>query len=150
VYAQRRLLKVTLWTAWALFALLYPMLISVYVFFPLLIGFMGWLILQGIDGKKGYAYVIFPLAYLLNLEINLSLPLLLTFFAILLYYLTLYKHVLYLKRCKACVSVLSVLLIDLFYVGALMGYDLLMDTDGIVFGNLLWYSLVADIALAVL
>jgi len=126
------------------------MLISIYVFFPLLIGFMGWLILQGIDGKKGYAYVIFPLVYLLNLEINLSLPLFLTLFATLLYYLTLYKHVLYLKRCKVCVSVMSVVLIDLFYVGALTGYDLLMDTSSIVYGDLLWYSLIADIILAVL
>lgn len=136
-------------TGLALFVILYPMLVSVYVFFPLLIGFMGWMIIQGIEGR-GYPYVLFPLMYLINLEINLSLPLLLTVFATLLYYLTLYKRVLYLKSCKACVSVLSVVIIDLFYVGALVGYDLLMDTSSIVFDSLLWYSLIADVVLAVL
>ncbi len=134
-------------TALSLFVILYPMLISVYVFFPLLIGFMGLMIIRGIEGR-GYAYVLFPLVYLINLEINLSLPLLLSFFAILLYYLTLYNRVLYLKRCKMCVSILSAALIDVYYVGVLTGYDLLMDTSSIVFDSLLWYSFIFDMVLA--
>jgi hypothetical protein len=142
-------LKAIVWMIVAVFVVLYPMLISVYVFLPLLVGFAGLMIIRGIEGK-GYAYIFFPLVYLLNLEINLSLPLLLTLFATLLYYLILYRRVMYLKRCRICVSVLSVVLIDLFYLGSLLGYDMLMDSSSIVFDDLLWYSLIADIVLAVL
>ncbi len=128
---------------------LYPMLISIYVFLPLFVGFAGWMIVRGIEGA-GALYVVVPLVYLINLEINLSLPLLMVLFATLLYYLTLYEKVLVLKRCRYCVAVLSVLLIDAYYIGALLVYDLLMDTSCVVIDKLLWYSLVADTVLAVL
>ncbi len=131
------------------FVVLYPMLISIYVFLPLFVGFSGWMLLQGIEGK-GWPYLLYPLAYLANLEINLSLPLLLSTFATLLYYLTLYERVMLLKRCKTCVAVISVVMIDLYYLGSLLTYDLLMDTSSIVIDKLLWYSLFADIIMAVL
>jgi len=142
-------LKVLFGSFLLIFVILYPMLISIYVFLPLFIGFSGWMILQGIEGK-GALYIIMPLLYLINLEINLSLPLMMTAFAALLYYLTLYERVMVLKRCRVCVAVLSVFLIDLYYIGSLMTYDLLMDTSSIIVDKLLWYSLIADIVLAVL
>ncbi len=132
-----------------LFVILYPMLISIYVFLPLFIGFAGWSLLRGIDGA-GLGYILIPLIYLINLEINLSLPLMMVVFATLLYYLTLYEHVLVFKKCRVCVAVLSVVLIDLYYLGSLVMYDLLMDTSSIVIDKLLWYSLFADIFMAVL
>ena len=128
---------------------LYPILISIYVFLPLFIGFAGWSLLRGIDGK-GLGYIFFPLVYLINLEINLSLPLLMVVFATLLYYLTLYDYVRVFKKCRMCVIVLSVVLIDLYYLGALLVYDALMDTNSIVIDKLLWYSLLSDIFMAVL
>ena len=132
-----------------LFVILYPMLISIYVFLPLFIGFAGWSLLRGIDGA-GLGYILIPLIYLTNLEINLSLPLMLVVFATLLYYLTLYERVSVFKKCRVCVAVLSVVFIDLYYLGALVMYDLLMDTSSIVIDKLLWYSLLADIFMAVL
>jgi hypothetical protein len=131
------------------FVILYPMLISIYVFLPLFVGFSGWMIIRGVDGA-GVMYIVIPLIYLVNLEINLSLPLLMVVFATLFYYLALYKRVLIFKRCKFCVASLSVISIDLLYLGSLMLYDLLMDTSSIVIDKLLWYSLIADIVLAVL
>ena len=105
--------------------------------------------IRGIEGA-GYAYVVIPLIYLVNLEINLSLPLMMVVLATLLYYLTLYERVTILKRCRVCVAVLSVILIDAYYLGSLMIYDLLMDTSSVVIDKLLWYSLIADIVLGVL
>jgi len=128
---------------------LYPMLISIYVFLPLFIGFAGWSLVRGIDGE-GLGYIFFPLLYLTNLEINLSLPLLLGVFATLLYYLTLYDRILVFKKCRVCVAVLSVVFIDLYYLGVLVVYDLLMNTSSIVIDKLLWYSLLSDIFMAVL
>ena len=129
--------------------ILYPILISIYVFLPLFIGFAGWSLLRGIDGE-GVGYIFFPLMYLTNLEINLSLPLLMVGFATLLYYLTLYERVRMFKKCRVCVAVLSVVFIDLYYLGALVVYDALMDTSSIVIDKLLWYSLLSDIFMAVL
>ncbi len=146
---ERLLLQIVFWMGIVLFVVLYPMLISVYVFLPLFVGFAGWILLQGFE-RWDYRRMVPALAYLINLEVNLSLPLLLTLFAVLLYYLLLYDRVLYLKRCKTCVAVISVAAIDLFYLGVLMVYDLLLDTGTLVLSDLLWYSLIADIVLAVL
>jgi len=149
VQTERFLLRIVLGMGIALFVILYPMLISVYVFLPLFVGFAGWMLLRGFEGG-GYRYIIPSLAYLINLEVNLSLPLLLSLFAVLLYYLLLYDKVQYLKRCKTCVAVISVVAIDLLYLAALMTYDLMLDAGTLVLSDLLWYSLIADIALAVL
>jgi hypothetical protein len=141
--------KSVFWLFVITLVVLYPMLISIYVFLPLFIGFAGLLIIRGIEGK-GYKYILIPLVYLVNLEINLSLPLLLILFSVLLYYLTLYGQVMYLKRCKICVSVLSVVIIDIYYMASLLGYDFIMDSHSLVIDKLLWYSLGADIVMAVL
>ena len=130
------------------FVILYPMLISIYVFLPLFIGYAGWLLVRGIEGE-GVGYILIPLVYLVNLEINLSLPLMLVVIAVLLYYLTLYERVRVLRKCRVCVAVISVISIDVYYLGILMMYDLLMDTSSIAVDSLLWYSLLADIVLAV-
>lgn len=146
---ERLLLRIVLGMGIALFVILYPMLISVYVFLPLFIGVAGWILLQGFE-RWDYRRMVPALAYLINLEVNLSLPLLLSLFAVLLYYLLFYDRVLYLKRCKTCVAVLSVVAIDLIYLGVLTLYDMVLDTGTLVLSDLLWYSLIADIVLAVL
>jgi len=142
-------LKIAFWIFTVFFIILYPVLVSIYVFLPLFVGFAGLLVIKGIEGK-GYKYILIPILYLINLEVNLSLPIMLSLFAVLLYYLTLYGKVLYLKKCKLCVAVMSVVLIDIYYLLSLLGYDLLMDTQSIVIDKLLWYSLISDIVLAVL
>ncbi len=132
-----------------LFILVYPMLISIYVTLPLFIGYAGYLIVQGIEGR-GWRYVLLPLLYLLNLEINLSLPLLATLFAVLIYDLLLYPSVLFLKRCPPCVALISVVAIDLIYFALLLGYDFIFSTVSIEINSLLLYSLVMDAIVAVL
>jgi hypothetical protein len=149
VRTERLLQRIGLFVAIALFVLLYPVLISVYVFLPLFIGFAGWLLIRGVEGG-GYRYLIAPLVYLINLEVNLSLPLLMSLFATLLYYLLLYDRVLYLKRCKLCVALISVMAIDGFYLATLMIYDALMDTTTVLLSSLQWYSLIADLVMVML
>ncbi|WP_292661314.1 hypothetical protein [Nitratifractor sp.] len=129
--------------------LIYPMLISIYVTLPLFIGFAGYLVLQGIEGR-GWPYIVFPMLYLINLEINLSLPLLMTLLAVLIYYFLLYPSVLFLKRCRSCVALISVLAIDLIYFGLIMIYDFIFATQSIAVNPLLLYSLAMDAIVAVL
>ncbi len=141
--------KTAFWLLIILFILFYPMLVSIYVTLPLFIGFAGYLMLQGIEGK-GWRYVLFPLLYLLNLEINLSLPMLLTLLAVLIYSMFFYPAVLFLKRCRVCVALISVLAIDLLYFGLILGYDFIFDTRSIEVNSLLLYSLTMDLIAAVL
>jgi len=131
------------------FVLFYPMLVSIYVTLPLFIGFAGYLVLRGLEGEGG-RYLILPLLYLLNLEINLSLPLLLSLAAVLIYDLTLYSSVLFLKRCRICVAFLSVLFIDLIYLGLIEIYDFIFSTSSITINMQLIYSLLMDLIAAVL
>ena len=144
--------KLWRWLWWlGIFALvlLYPMLVSVYVTLPLFIGFAGYLILRGLEGE-GWRYLLLPLFYLLNLEINLSLPLMLSLAAVLVYYLVLYPSVLFLKRCPLCVAFLSVLFIDLIYLGLIEIYDFIFTTSSITVNKQLVYSLLMDLLAAVL
>ena len=129
--------------------LLYPILISMYVFLPLFIGLAGYMVIWGIDGH-GVRYIWFPLLYLLNLEANLSLPMFLSLLAILLFYLTLYEKIRYFKRCSVCVGLLSVVAIDIYYFALILGYDFMFETTSIFIDSLLVYSLVFDLIFVVL
>ncbi len=145
----RKLLWIFFWALVGGFVLLYPIMISMYVYLPLFIGFAGYMIIWGIEGH-GVRYIWFPLFYLLNLEANLSLPMFLSLFAILLFYLTLYEKIRYFKRCSICVGLLSVVAIDIYYVVLLLGYDFMFDTSSIFINTLLFYSLLSDLIFVVL
>jgi len=138
-----------LWILILGFIVFYPLLISKYVSLPLFIGFAGYLIVWGIDGH-GKKYLWLPLLYLLNLEANLALPMFLVLFAVLLFYLTLYKKILYFKRCSICVGLLSVVVIDFYYFIVLLGYDFIFDSTSIFIDSILLYSMVFDLIFVVL
>ena len=144
-----KLLWILFWALAVGFVVLYPIMISMYVYLPLFIGFAGYMVIWGIDGH-GIRYIWFPLFYLLNLEANLSLPMFLSLFAILLFYLTLYEKIRYFKRCTVCVGLLSVIAINLYYFILLLGYDFMFDTSSIFVNTLLLYSLIFDLIFVVL
>jgi hypothetical protein len=137
------IVSVLYWTLIVCFVVFYPMLISIYVFLPLMIGFMGYILVEGIDRSK-ISYVTVSLIYLINLEVNLSLPLFLTVLTSILFYVTVFPHLHVLKKCKVCIPLLSVIFIDLIYFIVLMGYDILFGESSIVVDQLLFYSLLAD------
>ena len=145
----RKALRILIWALVVAFAILYPILISMYVYLPLFIGFAGYLVVRGIDGH-GVRYIWLPLIYLFNMEANLSLPMFLSLLSVLLFYLTLYERIRYFKRCSVCVGILSVVAISLYYLVMLLGYDFLFDVQSILVDSRLYYSLLADLVLVVL
>lgn len=108
-----------------------------------MIGFMGYLFILGIENSKT-SYILIALAYLINLEVNLSLPLFLTILTIIFFFTAIYPILLILKSCKICIATLSVLFIDLLYFIMLLGYDFIFDESSIVVDQLLLYSLFVD------
>lgn len=146
---NRSLYFAFIWLSVLLFIVFYPMLISIYVFLPLLIGVMGYVFIQGIEkGKTRYIFV--AIIYFINLEVNLSLPFFLIFISSLLVYVLFYHSLLYFHKCKICRPVLSVLLIDAVYLGSLLSYDFIFQTNSIVLDNILLYSLIVDLLIVVI
>lgn len=131
-----------------LFIIFYPMLISIYVFLPLFIGMMGYLLIKGIDENRIF-YVLLSLLYFINLEVNLSLPLFLGTITALIVYVLFYHHLNYFRKCVVCRPLLSVILIDITYLAFLLAYDFVFQTHTIVLDNILLYSLVVDLLVVV-
>ena len=104
------------------FTIFYPMLISIYVFLPLLIGVMGYMFMRGIEDNK-FSYIFISLIYFTSLEVNLSLPFFLMIIASMLVYLLFYRHLDNFRKCSMCRPLLSVILIDFVYLGLLLSYD---------------------------
>ncbi len=138
-----------IWLAVLLFIIFYPMLISIYVFLPLLIGVMGYILMQGIEKGKIH-YIFISLVYFINLEVNLSLPFFLIVISSLLVYVLFYHSLIHFRDCMICRPVLSVLLIDGVYLGFLLAYDFIFQTNSIVLDNILLYSLIIDLLIVVI
>jgi len=149
VQLQALLIKIILYSLVALFIIFYPMFISIYVFLPLMIGFMGYLLHVGIEKNK-LLYILVALIYLINLDLNLSLPIFLSIIASLLVYIVLKNSFIYKIRCNICISMLSVIMIDILYLGLLLGYDFIFQTQSIILDELLLYSLIVDMLLVVI
>jgi len=140
--------RVINWSIIIAFILYYPTMISIHVKLPLLIGIFGYLFIKGLEGN-GARYIFIPLIYLLNLEINLSLPVMLSLFSVIVVYLTIYPKLVFLKRCPVCIAIISVTFIDIFYFIFILLYDFIFSVSSIGVNSLLLFSLVIDIILAV-
>jgi len=141
--------KALYWIAVILFVVFYPMMVSIYVFLPLMIGFMGYAMVVGIDRPR-VSYLVVSLVYLINLEVNLSLPLFLTVLTVIIFYIAIYPHIHIFKKCKVCIPLISVISIDLLYLILLLGYDMIFGESSIVVDQLLLYSLIVDMLLVFL
>jgi hypothetical protein len=146
---MNQLAPVLVWIATIIYIIFYPMLISIYVFLPLMIGLMGYLFIFGLENSKT-SYIILSLIYLINLEVNLSLPLFLTILTVIFFYIFIYPTLAILKECKTCVALFSVLFIDLLYFIMLVGYDFVFDKSSIVVDKLILYTLVVDMVMVFL
>lgn len=132
-----------------IFVSVYPMLISIYVFLPLFIGAMSFLLIEGLDRPKPL-YTLLAVLYMINLEVNLSLPLFLIVITTLLFYVIIYPYLKHFRKCKVCRPLLSVILMDLIYLGTLIAYDFIFQTQTIMLDIILLYSLIVDMLIVVI
>ena len=137
------------WLFAGIFIFFYPMLISIYVFLPLLIGAMGYMLVQGLEREKS-PFVLLAIVYMVNLEVNLSLPLFLIIISTLLFYVLIYPYLKHFRRCKICRPLLSVLFLDLVYLGCLFSYDFIFQTQSIILDEILLYTLIVDMLVVVI
>jgi len=130
-----------------LFVLFYPFLVSMYPMLPPLIGLIGYIIIYNLD--KNPLYALSGIFYLLNLELNSSLPLLLSIFIIMMLYIFLYSSLKLLIRCHVCLLFALMILIDFSYYMALFLYDFVFNTSSLLGDMLLVYYIVIDILIGV-
>ena len=131
------------------FVVFYPMLISIYVFLPLMIGTTSYLLLQGLQRDKPM-YLFLTILYLVNLEVNLTLPLFLTIISAFTFYVFIHRGLEYFRSCKLCKPLISVVLLDIFYFFTLLIFDFIFKTHSINLDMMLLYSLVVDMLVVVL
>jgi hypothetical protein len=144
-----RVIRVSIFLLWIAVVTIYPMLISIYVTMPLFIGFAGLMFIDGID-EDNYWKVIFSLVYIINLEVNLSLPLLLVVISIIIFYFFIKSRLSFLKLCSICINVVTVLSINVIYFALLYGYDFLNNENSVNYDSLLLFSILYDTIAAVL
>jgi hypothetical protein len=149
VAVQREEYHFAIMVAIYLFIFFYPMLISIYVFLPLFIGAMSYALVKGLERGKGI-YLFVAVVYLINLEVNLSLPLFLTMISSFIFYVVLYPLLKHFHHCLVCKRIISVVLLDLLYLGALFFFDFVFDMQSVVLDTILLYSLVVDILIVML
>ena len=133
---------------WLLIVIIYPALISIYVQLPLFIGFAGLMLINGLEEKKAI-YSIFALIYMFSLEINLSLPLMLIPISTLIFYLFIKDKLLIFKHCKKCISILTVVAINLIYFLLIIVYDFFTSQSSVDFNITIIFSILFDILAAV-
>jgi hypothetical protein len=141
--------KPLIWVAIGLFVSFYPMLISIYVFLPLFIGAMSYMFILGLEKEKT-AYILISIFFMMNIEVNLSLPTFLIIISALLFYVLIYPSLRHFRKCRVCRPILSVLLLDLLYLACLFSYDFVFQTQSIVLDKILLYSLVVDMLIVVI
>jgi hypothetical protein len=137
------------WVFAVLFTFFYPMLISIYVFLPLLVGAMSYALVQGLERGKTF-FILLAIVYMLNLEVNLSLPIFLIIISTLLFYVIIYPYFKHFRKCQICRPLLSVVVLDFMYLGCLFSYDFIFQTQSIVLDEILVYSLIVDMLVVVI
>ena len=137
------------WLFASIFIFFYPMLISIYVFLPLLIGALGYMLVQGLEREKA-SFILLAIVYMVNLEVNLSLPIFLTVISSLFFYILVYPSLKHFRRCTICRALLSVLFLDLMYLGCLFSYDFIFQTQSIILDEILLYTLIVDMLVVVI
>jgi len=137
------------WLVLWLFIAVYPMMLSIYLFLPLFIGVAGYMLLVGLEDNR-IGYILAAMLYLVNLDVNLSLPFWLIFFAVFPVYWFVFPVLKALQRCPQCKAFISILLIDMLFLLTVKGYDFVMQTDTVAVDSILFFTLIVDLIVAVL
>ena len=130
------------------FVLLYPMLVSMYTVLPPLIGLAGYIFIVNINSKKVYSVSAF--FYLLNLDLNLTLPLFLSTAITVLILMFIYEPLKRLVRCRVCLLFVLIVLIDFIYYVNLFVYDFIFNASTVIGDMLLVYYIVIDILVGIM
>jgi len=136
------------WVFIVSFTLFYPMLVSMYPLLPPLIGIVGVYIILKLE--KDVVKTLFAMVYLMNLDLNLGLPFILSIFSILTINTFVYPSAKLIISCRSCLIVFLIFLIDVFYYFNLFLYDFIFSGETIIANSMLWFYILVDITVGIL
>ncbi len=140
--------KILEWIFIAFFVIVYPILVSMYPLVPPLFGIAGLVIIYNMN--KNLIYTLATMFYLIHLDLNLGLPFMLSIFSILIINTFIYPSLKLLIRCKVCLTLILIILVDLFYYINLITYDLVLDASTIIVNSMLSFYIFLDIIIGML
>lgn len=123
----------------------YPLLASIYTMLPPLIGVVGLIIIYNMD--RNVVYVLAAMLYLLNIELNFSLPVLLSIFSIIVIYVSVYPSAKLMIRCQTCLSLFLIIVVDAFYYMNLFIYDFIFSSSTVIGDSVLLFYIMLDLFL---
>jgi len=126
----------------------YPILKSIYPLLPPLIGIAGLIIIYNIE--KNVIYTLASMIYLVHLDLNLSLPFMLSIFSVIFINMFIYSTAKLIIRCRVCLNIFLILIIDGFYYMNLFLYDIVFNSKTIIADSILSYYILSDMIIGLL
>ncbi|KIM13255.1 MAG: hypothetical protein KU38_00930 [Sulfurovum sp. FS08-3] len=119
------------------FIVLYPIIASIYAFSPPLLGIAAFVLIDSIEkGERESLFMV--LVYMLNIDVNFSMPMFLSIFSTLLIYTLIFPKLSVFNHCKLCVALIVVAIFNLLYLEMILLYsyifqEFILDLDGLLF-----------------
>ena len=140
--------KSLIWVFLLSFAIFYPMLTSIYTVLPPLIGIVGLFVIYYMEKNKLYTFL--GMIYLLNLDFNGGLPLLLSLLVVVLVYILIYPSAKLIINCKKCLALFLIIFIDILYYSSLFLYDFIFSLNTIMADSTLIFYIIIDFMIGIL
>jgi hypothetical protein len=145
---EQKKLSFLQWTSLVSLVAFYPILVSIYTMLPPLIGLVGYIVVTNMDKNRIYALA--GMLYLVNLDLNLSLPLLLSVFMVVMVQVLIYPRLKLLIYCQVCLFLILIVVIDFLYYFSLFIYDFIFNSSTIIWDVMLIFYIVVDVMIGVL
>ncbi len=123
---------------------LYPIFSTIYYYLPPFTSIAAILAIRGHE-KKNRFMLYMALAYMLNIEINYSLPMFSTLVTLALYYWVILPRMRFYTVCRNCLRFLTVIIYNLMLIGVLFAYDYLFFTDSAHLDLKIIYNIVFEL-----
>jgi len=145
---EQKKLSFLQWTSLVSLVAFYPILVSIYTMLPPLIGLVGYIVVTNMDKNRIYALA--GMLYLVNLDLNLTLPLLLSVFMVVMVQVLIYPRLKLLIYCQVCLFLILIVVIDFLYYFSLFIYDFIFNSSTIIADVMLIFYIVVDVMIGVL
>jgi len=125
------------------FVIFYPMIFTLYNFSPPLLGIASYLLLDAFE-RRDNMFISLAIVYMLNIDINFSLPMFLGILTTLFLYIVIYPKLLIINHCKICIASIIVILFNLLYLELTLLYGYIFQVDIVEVDSVLFVYLIFD------
>ena len=126
-----------------IFIIFYPMIFTLYNFSPPLLGIASYLLLDAFE-RRDNMFISLAIVYMLNIDINFSMPMFLGILTTLFLYIVIYPKLLVINHCKMCVAFIIVILFNLIYLELTLLYGYIFKVEIVEIDSVLLVYLIFD------